>query len=92
MTNPTEVIQELLKFTGALYILTGLMTWRRGGPKEDEIVVIAADTVLDTLSDSDKVAKIDMRSGRNVRDQITIEQAEELYNDRQIRSWGERRN
>lgn len=90
MTSPSEAVQELLKFVGAISVLSGLMTWRRGGPKEDEIVVAAADTILDSLSDADKVNTVDLHSGKNMRDQITIEQAQELHNERELRSWKNR--
>lgn len=90
MTPNIESLQELIRLLGAASVLTGAMAWRRGGPKEDEIVILAADTVLDALSDSDKVGKIDMHNGKNIRDQITIEQVEALYNEREFRSWDNR--
>lgn len=83
-------IQKLLEFIGSLSLITGAMTWRRGGPKEDEIVILAADTVLDTLSDSDKVGKIDLHTGKNIREQLTIEQVEELHKEREYRKWQNR--
>lgn len=91
MTPTVEALSKLFEFTGALSILAGGMAWwRKGSTAEDETVSAAADTVLDALSDADTVRKIDCLTDRNLRDQLTIEQAMELDRERELRRFGRR--
>lgn len=90
MTPTLEALQELFKFTGALSILAGVAWWRKGTAEEDAVVSAAADTVLGTLSDADTVNKIDNLAGRNLRDQLTVEEAMELDRERELRRFGRR--
>lgn len=90
MTNFTDALGELVKFMVAVSSITSLMTWRRDGPREDQSFIEASDYVLDSLSDADKTSKIELHNARNIRDQLTIEQVEELYNEKIIRSWTNR--
>lgn len=90
MTNFTDALGELVKFMIAVSSITGLMTWRRDGPKEDAAYIEASDYVLDSLSDADKTGKIELHNAKNIRDQLSIEQVEELYNEKVIRSWSNR--
>lgn len=90
MITPTEALHELLKFSSALAVATGCMTWRRDGPKEDETVAESCDLVIDTILNADKVNRIDMSTGKNLRDQISLEQLEELHQERQDRRFTRR--
>lgn len=90
MTNFTDALGELVKFMVAVSSIAGAMTWRKGGPREDSAFIEATDYVLDSLSDADKTGKIELHNARNIRDQLTIEQVEELYNEKVIRSWPNR--
>lgn len=93
MTNFSEAVMELMKFAGALSVLAGAMTWRRKDSEaDDRIAVEAANLVLDALSDGDKVSKIDLHTGKNIREQMTWEEAEELHRERELRGFGIRRN
>lgn len=84
------MFNELLKFAAAIAVATGCMTWRRGGPKEDATVASSCDLVIDTLSDADKVNTIDMSTGKNLRDQLSLEEVEELNRERESRRFGRR--
>lgn len=87
-----EVIQRFFEFTGALTVLSGAMAWwTKGSPQEDAVVSEAADVVLGTLSDADTVSKVDLHTAKNLRDQLTVEEAIELNRERELRRF-ERRN
>lgn len=93
MTPSFEAFQKFFEFTGALAVVTGAMAWwRRGSDEEDEMVSNAADTVLDALSDADTVSKIGCVTDRNLRDQLTIEEAIEMNKERELRRFGWKRN
>lgn len=92
MTPHIDTLKELMELLGAISTLSGAMAsfWRKDGPKEDEIVVEAIDTLIEGLSDSDKIAKIELRTGRNLRNQVSIEKVVEWNDERKLRSWGNR--
>lgn len=93
MLPKIEAIQELIKFTGALSIVTGAMAWfHRGSADEDKVVVEANSIVLEAVSNADTVGKIDTHSGKNIRDQLTVEQAMEMNREKELRGFGWRRN
>lgn len=88
---PRFEIFEVVKFMAALSVCMGAMAaWRRDGPKEDAVVAEAADVVLESLSNADMVNKIELHTGRDLRDQLTWEQAEALHNERETRRWPNR--
>lgn len=92
MPDP-EIYSTLLKFTGALSTLAGLMAWfgpRKGSVEEDQEVAEATDVVIDTLIDGDVVSKIDLHTGKNLRDQLTVQELEEMNRERQLRRFGRR--
>lgn len=93
MTPSLEALHRLFEFAGALSILASASAWwRKGSSDEDDLVKAAADTVLSALSDADTVGKIDDATGRNVREQMSIEEAEALNQERELRGFGWRRN
>lgn len=82
---------EALKFAAALSVFAGAMAWwHKGGPKEDELIAEAADVVIDTISDGDKVSKIERATGRNLRDQISVEEAKQIDEERRWHRWPRR--
>ena len=64
--------------------------WRKGSNEEDEVYAEAASFILDAVSDADGVNMIDQATGRNMRDQMTVEEAEEMYEEGRLRSWRHR--
>lgn len=67
-------------------MLTGLSAWfRKGSHAEDEIVAESADIVINSLSDADLVGRVDMHTGKNLRDQLSVQEAEELNRERELR-------
>lgn len=69
------------------------MGWlRRGSQEEDNMRVEVADELLGTLSDGDQVTRIEMATGRNLRDQMTVEKAEDLHKERKLLRMGNQRN
>lgn len=78
---------------------TSLKLWRqrmawfhRGSAEEDKIVSDVAKTLLDGVSDADQVRTIEAKHGRNLRDQLTVEEAEEMYKEGRLRGFGFQRN
>lgn len=73
--------------------LLGFVTmawWRKGSPEEDEVVSEAAKELLEGVSDADMVTKIEGQTSLNLRDQITVEEAEDWARDRDLRGWRNR--
>lgn len=90
---PQEMLDKVTEFNAAMGILAGACAWwRRGSEDEDAMVSDAADTVLDTLADADTVSRIDCLTDRNLRDQLSVGEAEELHRERELRRFGWRRN
>lgn len=91
MMPETNYLMDLIKIGAALSVSTGLMAWfRKGSVEEDVVIAESQDFVLDALSDADRVNKIDLHTGRNVRDQLTVEEAEEMEKESRLRKWGRR--
>jgi hypothetical protein len=64
--------------------------WRKGSKEEDETYVEAASILLDCVADADGVNLINQGTGRNMRDQLTIEEAEEMYKEARLRGQKDR--
>lgn len=93
MTPNFDAYGELFKFLGALSVVAPLMSWwRKDTDAESDMEIAAANTVLEALSDADSVSKIDCLTQKNLRDQLTIEQVEEIHERREHHRWGWRRN
>ncbi len=79
---------ELFRFVGALSVLAGILDWtRKGSQAEDDMTVAAADVVLDAVSDGDMVERINCLHHRNLRDQVSLQEAIELDEERRLRRW-----
>lgn len=88
---PIDIAGKLIEWSAALSVLSGTMAWwRKGSEDEDNMVAASADIVLDAVTDADTVGRIDLHTGRNLRDQMTVEQAEELERERQLRRFSRR--
>lgn len=69
------------------------MKWfRKDSAEEDQVVAEAAKTVTEGLSDADFNGRVERANGRNLRDQMTVEQAEEIENEGKLRGFGWGRN
>lgn len=80
-------------WNAALNIWRNRMAWfHRGSEDEDKVVAEVAAMLLEGVSDADDVAKVAAQHGRNRRDQLTVEEAEELYAEGRLRNFGFRRN
>lgn len=91
MTPQPELFTKLFEFTGALSICISAMAWwRKDGPKSDEVVVEAADVVLSALSDADTTNRVELHTGRDIRSQLTVEEAIEIHEERELRAFGRR--
>ncbi len=86
MTPNIEVTGKLFEILGAMSVLAGMAWWQKGSPAEDEIVVEAAAVVLDGLSDADAVSKIGCVTGRDLRSQLTVEEALEMHREAELRN------
>lgn len=92
MTPDPQATDNFFRFVGALSTLGGLAAiWtRKGNPAEDKEVSQANDAIIDTVSDSDMVSRIERSNGRNLRDQLTIEQIENMNRERELRKFPRR--
>ena len=76
MTPEFNAWGELAKFAGALSVVSGAMAWwRKDSIENDKVVAESCDILIEGVSDADNANKIDLYTGRNVRDQLTVEQA-----------------
>ena len=84
---PSDIACKLIEFSAAMAVLSGAMAgwWRKDSPADDAMTAAAAETVLSALSDADTVGRIDLHTGRNLRDQMSLEQAEDLERVGQLR-------
>lgn len=66
--------------------------FRLGSIEDDEIVVEANSLILDTLANADSVAAILKETNKNLRDQLSLQEAIEMHKERELRGFGIRRN
>ena len=59
--------------------------WRKGTPQEDEVVSHAAQELIEGVVSADTVSKVELHTGVNLRDQVSIEEIEDWAKDRDIR-------
>ena len=86
-------MRAYFEFIGALSVLAGLLDWtRKGSQAEDAMVVAATDLVLETLSDADTVDRVECIHHKNTRDAITVEEAQAMHEEAELRRFGWSRN
>lgn len=77
---------EFFTFMGNLALLTGAFAWwRKDSLEEDKIISEAAKELIEGITDADVVNKIKGEMGVNLRDQVTVEEAEDWAKDRDLR-------
>lgn len=59
---------------------------RHGSPAEDDMVVGCHGLVLDAVADADATRTVECVTGRNWRDQVSVQDAEELNRERELRT------
>jgi hypothetical protein len=80
-------------FAAALATATGIAAWwRKDSDEEQQVLKDAADMVLGALSDADATRTVDCRTGHNWRDSVSIGEAIEINEERELRGMGWRRN
>jgi hypothetical protein len=83
-------------FEASLQILKGevkeMAWWNKGEPQEDAAFIESAKVVADSLADSDFVRDVELNTGKNLRDQISVEELEDMQKEANMRRWGPRRN
>ena len=84
---------RLFELVGALSVLAGAMAWwRKDTDEEDATVIEAADLVLDAICDADRTRTVECVTGRNWRQDLTVEEAIALHEERELRKMGPGRN
>lgn len=82
---------KLFEFLGASAVASGAMAWfRRGSKEEDEMVAAAHEVNLNGLSDADFNRGVECMTDRNLREQVTLEEAMELHRERELRRFPNR--
>jgi len=64
--------------------------WRKGSPEEDDVVSHAAHELIEGVVSADTVNKVELHTGINLRDQVSIEEAEDWAKDRDLRRMRDR--
>jgi hypothetical protein len=86
MTGKFEAMCFVLRFANLRMILGGQMSWfRKGSAEEDRVVSEAAEELIKGSMDADMVNKVDLHTGINLRDHVTIEEIEDWARDRDLR-------
>lgn len=84
---------SLARFEWNLRVWRERMAWfTRNSADEDKVVAQTGELLLGGVSDADQVAKIELANGRNLRDQMTVEEAEEMRRETDLKGWGWKRN
>ena len=66
--------------------------YRRDSKEEDALITEAHNVVLDTLGDADVIRKIEQMTGKDLRSQISIQEVEDMYREKELRGYGTGRN
>ena len=83
----------LAAFDAALAVGAAAMSWWRHDTDDEDAAIIAAnDLVLESLADADTTGKVKNVTGRDWRDQVSVEEAEALNEERELRKFGWKRN
>lgn len=90
---PPFDFSRLFEVLGAMSVITGAMAWfRRDTDAEDVTIAEAADVVLAALSDADFCRTTECVTGKDLREQMTLEQAIRLHEERELARMGKGRN
>lgn len=69
------------------------MSWfRKETAANDRIVAEAGEVLLTGVVDADNVGAIELHTGKNLRDQMTVAEAEAMHQETDLRKFGWRRN
>jgi hypothetical protein len=76
-----------------LNLWRGRMAWfQRDSEDENKTLANIADIMTDAVSNADLVSKIQSDTGRNLRDQMSVEEAEQMEAEARYLRMGHRRN
>jgi len=85
----TSELDAMMQFASFSLALWGALLGRKGQDEAD--IVECNDAILDMLGNADRIRTIEAITDRNLRDQLTIEQAEQLHREREAaRHWQQR--
>lgn len=73
-------------------ILAAFSYWGRNVPPDDKNTAECHEYVLDSLANADMVGKINIVTDKNLRDQMTLSDALELYEEARLTQMGAERN
>lgn len=83
----------LAAFDAALAVgVAACKWWRQDSEEEDAAVIAANDLVLESLSNADATRTVACVTDRNWRNDVSVEEAERLNEERELRKMGNRRN
>lgn len=92
---PFDLFLKLLAFDFYLSVVKGtcdMAWWQKGSVEEDEMLVNATDSIASALSDGDFVKQVELATGKNLRDQLTVEELKKMQDEVNYRRMGVRRN
>jgi hypothetical protein len=80
-----------MEYASVSLMIGGLLGKLFGGD-DDGLVLECHDVVLDALSDADRTRTTECVTDKNWRDQLSVEEAQALHEERELRAMGKRRN
>lgn len=92
MTPQFDSWNEFWKFLGygTTFAIGFAKWWRVGSDEEDRVLSEAADELIAGVSDADVVNKIANETNLNIREQMTVEEAESWNRERELRRFRRR--
>lgn len=94
MLDLTDVARVAI-FEHCLGIVKGTVKmawWRRDTEDDDKTFVESTNIINAALGDGDFVNRIEAQTGKNLREQLSVEEVEEMNKEANLRRWGNRRN
>jgi len=85
--------EDMIKLMELASAFVMIASWRAGKLRpEDKEIIDAHTTIVDGVMDGDFVARVEMATGRNIRDQISVEGLQKLGEEVKLLKMGNQRN
>jgi len=85
--------EDMIKLMELASAFVMIASWRAGKLRpEDKEIIDAHEVIVSGVGDADFVTRVEMATGRNIRDQISVEGLEELGREVKLLKMGNQRN
>jgi hypothetical protein len=85
--------EDMIKLMELASAFVMIASWRAGKLRpEDKEIIDAHDAIVSGVGDADFVTRVEMATGRNIRDQISVEGLQKLGEEVKLLKMGNARN